>query len=148
MKEDLIKAIKEAFGVEPICLDIDGISQLAEKIRRDHTIKMIDDVESVAKNFDNEDSKPVIDAVNAGIALTNIMKFDNEDAELVGVKNVQRLADAFAIIRQRFNGLAIDNLTRLGNMVKDLSNGKDENADDLDNLTKEELIARLREKMK
>ena len=145
MKEDLIKAIKETFGVEPICIDIDGISQFADNIRRDSIIKMIDEVESVAKDFDNENSNPCINANNAGIALANIMKFDSEDAKLVGVKNVQRLADFFAIIRQKFNGVAIDNLERLSNMVKDLS---DENADDLDNLTKEELIARLREKMK
>lgn len=145
MKEDLIKAIKETFGVEPICIDIDGISQFADNIRRESIIKMIDEVESVAKDFDNENSNPCINANNAGIALANIMKFDSEDAKLVGVKNVQRLADFFAIIRQKFNGVAIDNLERLSNMVKDLS---DENADDLDNLTKEELIARLREKMK
>lgn len=145
MKEDLIKAIKETFGVEPICIDIDGISQFADNIRRESIIKMIDEVESVAKDFDNENSNPCINANNAGIALANIMKFDSEDAKLVGVKNVQRLADSFAIIRQKFNGVAIDNLERLSNMVKDLS---DENADDLDNLTKEELIARLREKMK
>ena len=145
MKEDLIKAIKEIFGVEPICIDIDGISQFADNIRRDSIIKMIDEVESVAKDFDNENSNSCINANNAGIALANIMKFDSEDAKLVGVKNVQRLANSFAIIRQKFNGVAIDNLERLSNMVKDLS---DENADDLDNLTKEELIARLREKMK
>ena len=145
MKEDLIKAIKETFGVEPICIDIDGISQFADNIRRESIIKMIDEVESVAKDFDNENSNPCINANNAGIALANIMKFDSEDAKLAGVKNVQRLADSFAIIRQKFNGVAIDNLERLSNMIKDLS---DENADDLDNLTKEELIARLREKMK
>lgn len=145
MKEDLIKAIKEIFGVEPICIDIDGISQFADNIRRESIIKMIDEVESVAKDFDNENSNPCINANNAGIALANIMKFDSEDAKLVGVKNVQRLANSFAIIRQKFNGVAIDNLERLSNTVKDLS---DENADDLDNLTKEELIARLREKMK
>lgn len=148
MKEDLIKEIKEIFGVEPICLDIDDISQLAEKIRRGRAIKMIDDVESIVKDFNNEYSNPGINATNAGIALTNIIKFDSKDAKLMGVKNIQRLADAFDIIRQKFNGLAIDNLERLGNMIKDLSNEKDKNADDLDNLTKEELIARLREKMK
>ena len=148
MKEDLIKAIKETFGVEPICIDIDGISQFADNIRRESIIKMIDEVESVAKDFDNENSNPCINANNAGIALANIMKFDSEDAKLVGVKNVQRLTNSFEIIRQKFNRLALDNFERLGNMVKDLSNEKNENADDLDNLTKEELIARLREKMK
>lgn len=148
MEEDLIKAIKEAFGIEPICLDINGISQFAKKIRCECTVKMINDVESIAKNFDNGNGNPGIDAVNTGIALSNIIKFDNEDAKLVGVKNVQRLADSFAIIRQKFNGLALDNLERLVDMGKDLCNGKDENTDDLDNLTKEELIARLREKMK
>lgn len=148
MKEDLIKAIKETFGVEPICLDFDDISQCAKKIRRERVIKMINDVESIVKDFDNKDSNPGINATNAGIALTNIIKFDSEDAELVGVKNIQRLADSFAIIRQKFNISAIDNLERLRNMIKNLSKEKDENADNLDNLTKEELIARLREKMK
>ena len=145
MKEDLIKAIKETFGVEPICIDIDGISQFADNIRRESIIKMIDEVESIVKDFDDENNNPAINAVNTAIALSNIMKFDSEDAKLVGVKNVQRLADSFNIIRRKFNGLSIDNFERLGNMIKDLSN---ENADDLDNLTKEELIARLREKMK
>lgn len=145
MKEDLIKAIKEIFGVEPICIDIDTFNQFADNIKREHIIKMINDIESIVKDFDNENNNPAINAVNTAIALVNIMKFDSEDAKLVGVKNVQRLADSFAIILQKFNGVAIDNLERLGNMIKDLS---DENTDDLDNLTKEELIARLREKMK
>ena len=109
---------------------------------------MINDVESIVKDFDNETDNPAINAVNAAIALSNIIKFDSEDAKLVGVKNIQRLANSFEAIRQKFNSLAIYNLKRLSNMVKDLSNKKNENADDLDNLTKEELIARLREKMK
>lgn len=148
MKEDLITTIKETFGVEPTYICVGTFNQFADNIKRERTIKMINDVESIVNDFDNENNNPAINVANVGIALFNIINFDSEDAKLVGVKDVQRLADAFAIIRQKFNSLAIDNLTRLGNMVKDLSNGKDESVDDLDNLTKEELIARLREKMK
>lgn len=148
MEEDLIKAIKEAFGGEPICFNINGINQFTKKIKRERTIKMINDVESFSKNFDNGNGNPDIDAVNACIVLFNIIKFDNEDAELVGVENIQRLSDSFEVIRQKFNSLAVYNLKRLDNMIKDLSNEKDENTDDLDNLTKEELIARLRKKNK
>ena len=109
---------------------------------------MINNVESVVKDFDNENANLSINVTNACIALANIIKFDSEDAKLVDVKDIQQLANSFESIRQKFNSLAIDNLKRLGNMVKDLSNEKNENTDDLDNLTKEELIARLREKMK
>lgn len=148
MEENSIKSIKEAFGVESICFNINGINQFAKKIKRECTIKMINDVESFSKNFDNGNGNPNIDAVNVGIVLSNIIKFNNEDAELVGVENIQRLGDSFEVIRQKFNSLAIYNLKRLDNMIKDLSNEKDENTDDLDNLTKEELIARLRKKNK
>lgn len=148
MKEDLITTIKETFGVEPTYIYVGTFNQFADNIKRERTIKMINDVESIVNDFDNENNNPAINVANVGIALFNIINFDSEDAKLVGVKDVQRLANSFDVIRQKFNDLAICNLKRLGNMVKDLSNGKDENADDLDNLTKEELIARLREKMK
>lgn len=145
MKENLITTIKKIFGVDPTYIYVGTFNQFADNIKRERTIKMINDVESIVNDFDNENNNPAINVANVGIALFNIINFDSEDAKLVGVKDVQRLANSFDVIRQKFNSLAIDNLKRLGNIVKDLSN---ENTNDLYNLTKEELIARLREKMK
>lgn len=73
----------------------------------------------------------------------------------VGVDNVKRLANALEKSRVHFNQIAIKQRNRLQNIIADLEhdnkpcNGADNDIDDdLTKLTKEELIARLREKSK
>ena len=153
MERQIVDFIKDVFGVEPICINCETMEEIAKEINRRRVINMIDDTRCVAKTF----TKPIEkveneDIANAAVAFINASKFDNNDAELVGLDEVKRLAKNIDIIRGRLNNLIVKDLQRFSNMIKDMSAEQnhtvDDDADNLESLTKEELIARLREKMK
>lgn len=121
---------------------------------------MINEAESTSKDITFGDIKNLsIDVRNAGITLANVIMFDNEDARLAGVDNIKRLVEALDNSCFQFNKIAIKQIKRLENMIADLQHD-DESCngacngvgndfeEDLTKLTKEELIARLREKRK
>lgn len=153
MEKQIVDFIKDVFGVEPICINCETMKEIAKEINRRRVINMIDDTRRVAKAL----TKPIEkveneDIANAAVAFINASKFDNNDAELVGLDEVKRLAKNIDIIRGRLNNLVVKDLQRFSNMIKDMSAEQnhtvDDDADNLESLTKEELIARLREKMK
>jgi len=143
MKKDILKLFEEVLKIKQASMRI-------------NTINMIADAESIAKQITAGDvNKITTDVRNVGIMLANVIMFDDEDAGLVGVDNVKRLAKALDKSRIQFNEIAVKHLKRLDNMIADLEhddepcNGANNNIDDdLTKLTKEELIARLREKSK
>lgn len=127
--------------------------KIAKEVSRRRVINMIDDTALATKAL----TKPIEkvkneDIANAAVAFINASKFDNNDAELVGLDEVKRLAKNIDIIRGRLNNLVVKDLQRFSNMIKDMSAEQnhtiDKDADNLESLTKEELIARLREKNK
>lgn len=153
MEKQIVDFIKDVFGVEPICINCETMEEIAKEVGRRRVINMIDDTVSVAKAL----AKPIEkvkneDIANAAVAFINASKFDNNDAELVGLDEVKRLAKNIDIIRGRLNNLVVEDLQRFSNMIKDMSakqnHAVDNDADNLESLTKEELIARLREKNK
>ena len=153
MEKQIVDFIKDVFGVEPICINCETMEEIAKEINRRRVINMIDDTVSVAKAL----TKPIEkvkneDIANAAVAFINASKFDNNDAELVGLDEVKRLAKNIDVIRGRLNNLVVEDLQRFSNMIKDMSAEQnhtvDDDADNLESLTKEELIARLREKNK
>lgn len=153
MEKQIVDFIKDVFGVEPICINCETMEEIAKEINRRRVINMIDDTRRVAKAL----TKPIEkvkyeDIANAAIAFINASKFDNNDAELVGLDQVKSLAKDIDIIRSRLNNLVAKDLERFSNMIKDMSAEQnhtvDNDADNLESLTKEELIARLREKNK
>lgn len=153
MEKQIVDFIKDVFGVEPICINCETVEEIAKEINRRRVINMIDDTRRVAKAL----TKPIEkveneDIANAAVAFINASKFDNNDAELVGVDEVKRLAENIDVIRGKLNNLVVKDLQRFSNMIKDMSAEQnhtvDDDADNLESLTKEELIARLREKSK
>ena len=159
MKEDIAKLIEEILGIKPIIFDAENSkisSNLKEVIKKVCILRMIDNAESTSKYITFDDIKNLsIDVRNAGITLANVIMFDNEDARLAGVDNIKRLVDALDNSRFQFNKIAIEQIKRLENMIADLQCGDkscngagNDFEEDLTKLTKEELIARLREKSK
>lgn len=159
MKEDITKLFEEILGIKPIMINAEN-SKIAsifnEELKRVVTLKMIAEAESIAKDITSGNIEDLsVDVRNVGIALANVILFDNEDANLVGIDNIKRLVKAFDKSLTQFNNIAAEHIKRLNNMISDLqhddepSNGADNDIDeDLTKLTKEELIARLREKSK
>ena len=153
MEKQIVDFIKDVFGVEPICINCETMEEIAKEVGRRRVINMIDDTVSVAKAL----TKPIEkvkneDIANAAVAFINASKFDNNDAELVGLDEVKRFAKNIDTIRGRLNDIVVKDLQRFSNMIKDMSAEQnhtvDNDADNLESLTKEELIARLREKNK
>lgn len=153
MEKQIIDFIKDVFGVELVCINCETMEEIAKEINRRRVINMIDDTARVTKAL----TKPIEkvkneDIANAAVAFINASKFDNNDAELVGLDEVKRLAENIDIIRGKLNNLVVKDLQRFSNMIKDMSaeqnHNVDNDADNLESLTKEELIARLREKNK
>lgn len=153
MEKQIVDFIKDVFGVEPICINCETMEEIAKEVNRRRVINMIDDTRRVAKAL----TKPIEkveneDIANAAVAFINASKFDNNDAELVGIDEVKRLAENIDTIRGKLNNLVAKDLQRFSNMIKDMSAEQnhtvDDDTDNLESLTKEELIARLREKNK
>lgn len=153
MEKQIVDFIKDVFGVEPICINCETMEEIAKEVSRRRVINMIDDTALATKAL----TKPIEkvkneDIANAAVAFINASKFDNNDAELVGLDEVKRLAKNIDTIRGRLNNLVVKDLQRFSNMIKDMSAEQnhtvDKDADNLESLTKEELIARLREKNK
>lgn len=163
MKEDIIELFEKVLDIKPIMVDAENSkisSILKDIIKKVSILRMIDEAESTAKDITSGDIENLsIDVRNADITLANVIMFDNEDARIAGVDNIKRLANALEKSRVHFNQIAIKQRNRLQNMIADLQHN-DESCDsacngagndfneDLTKLTKEELIARLREKSK
>ena len=117
---------------------------------------MIADAESIAKDITSGNIEDLnVDVRNVGVILANVILFDNEDANLVGIDGIKRLVKAFDKSLTQFNKIATEQIKRLNNMIIDLQhddepcNSADNDIDeDLTKLTKEELITRLCEKSK
>lgn len=159
MKEDIAKLFEELLDVKPIVIN-DENSKLASILKKEMKkvliLRMIDDATNIAKDITSGNVENLsVDVRNVGIALANISMFDNEDARIVGVDNVMRLVNALEKSRVHFNQIAIGQRNRLHSMIADLKDERENNAgadndidEDLTKLSKEELIARLREKNK
>lgn len=130
--------------------------EFVKNMKRTHADKvkhMIDDAVSVAIELhdmsDYKDKDKVeLNMANAAIVLRNAYKFDKDDAKLVSEKDCSRLIKAVKTVDQelrRFCGHVYGNLRYIERCHKE--DNKDNN-DSLENLSKEELIARLREKSK
>ena len=159
MKEDIAKLFEEILGVKPVMINAKNskiASVLNKELKRVATLKMIADAESIAKDITSGNIEDLnIDVRNVGVMLANVILFDDEDANLVGIDDIKRLVNAFDKSLTQFNKIAAEHIKRLNNMISNLQhddepcNGADNDIDeDLTKLTKEELIARLREKNK
>lgn len=155
MKEDIAKFIKDVLGIEPIIINGENF-KLTEILMNDMVKTriecMIEDAEQIAEDIKANNSKNTsVNVRNAGVVLANVSIFDENDARIIGVDGVKRLAMALQECRIQFEKIALAQDERLCNIIDKLEGrtGADNDIDeDLTKLTKEELIARLREKNK
>lgn len=147
--DKISKLLEDVFGVKPIVVNDENknIADILKDIVKEYrTREMINDVEETAnhKHENTDDLRTTV--YNYAIALSNVLMFDKDDAKSVGLEDVKRLAKNFEIIQEKFNKLACEQIQRFNDIIKDLSS--DTGSEDLSKLTKEELIAILREKNK
>lgn len=149
------KSLAEIFAImgedfEEFKKDVDEC--YAKKVKQ-----MIADAESIAddlyscRDYSNKE-KLHLNLVNATIVICNIIKFDKNDAKYVDKNYVRRLYLALSAIREKFDKICYDCYNRLSNIYKEMEDDENDDTakdkDDLESLSKEELIARLREKSK
>ena len=114
--------------------------------------QMIADAESIAddlhdtNDFKDKD-KTELSIANAAIALRNAYKFDKNDAKLVSKQDVTSLIKAIETIDTELHRFCYYLCSNLHVIEKCHEEDKDDK-DNLESLSKEELIARLREKSK
>ena len=115
--------------------------------------KMIDDAESVATDLHNmndfkDKDKTLLNMENAAIVLRNTYKFDKNDAKLVYKQDVIRLIKAIEVIDAELHRFCYYLRSNLHIIEKHNEEDDKDDNDNLESLSKEELIARLREKSK
>ena len=145
------KSLAEIFEI--ISANFNDFEKDIDNLYTKRVKKMIDDAESIATNLhDTNDfkdkDKTALNIANAAIALRNTYKFDKNDAKLVSKQDVSRLMKAIKTIDielHRFCYYLHYNLHVIEKCHEE--DDKDDN-DNLESLSKEELITRLREKSK
>lgn len=136
-----------------INMDFEEFMKDIKYSRANKVKQMIDNAESIAIDLRNMDdykdkNKVELNIVNAFVALNNAYKFDKNDAEHISKKDVIRLIKVIETVDkelQKFCSYLCSNLSTIEKCYKE--DDKDNN-DNLESLSKEELIARLREKSK
>lgn len=138
----MIKVIKIDFD--------DFIKSINQNDSKNDTIEMIKDTEEICKSFADANSNEdiIIKLKNAAIAFANTEKFDKEDVKNIGIKETERYYNILQDILGSFNSFANYQLNNISKLVAEVEKESSEENDGLENLTKEELIARLREKSK
>lgn len=149
------KSLTKIFAI--IGEDFEEFKKDMDKIYAKKVKQMIADAESIADDLYSyrdysDEEKLHLNIVNATIVIRNIIKFDKNDAKYVDKNDVYRLCVAFSNVRKRLDKICYDYYNRLSNIYKEMKDDENDDTakdkDDLESLSKEELIARLREKSK
>ena len=124
-----------------------------QSIHADRVKHMIDDAMSLAIDLHDmsdykDKNKTELNIANAFIVLRNAYKFDKDDAKLVSKKYVTRLIDAVETIDKELHRFCYYLRSNLCVIEKCHEEDDKEDNDNLESLSKEELITRLREKSK
>lgn len=126
--------------------DIDDVYTKRVKI-------MINDAKSIANDLHNandfkDEDKTLLNITNAALVLRNAYKFDKNDAKLVSKQDVTSLMKAIETINIELNKFCYYLRFNLHVIEKCHEEDNKDDKDDLESLSKEELIAHLREKSK
>lgn len=149
------KSLAEILGI--IGEDFEEFKKDVDKSYAKKVKQMIADAESIADDLRNckdysDEEKLQLNIANASIVIHNVIKFDKNDAKYINKYDVQRLCLAFAAVKNRLDKICDDYHNHLYNIYREMKNNENNNTannkDDLESLSKEELIARLREKSK
>lgn len=139
--------------LEIIGIDFNDFEKDIDNLYAKRIKQMIDDAESIATDLhDTNDfkykDKTALNIANAAIVLRNAYKFDKNDAKLVSKQDVTRLIKAVEIIDKELHRFCYYLCSNLHVIEKCHEEDDNDDKDDLESLSKEELIARLREKSK
>lgn len=139
--------------LEIIGIDFSEIEKDIDNIYTKKVKQMIADAESIANNLHDandfkDKDKTLLNMANAVIALRNAYRFDKNDAKLVSKQDVARLIKAIETINIELNRFCYYLRSNLHVIEKCHEEDDKDDKDDLESLSKEELIARLREKSK
>lgn len=139
--------------LEIIGIDFNEVEKDIDNIHAKRVKRMIADAESTANDLHNENDfkdkdKTLLNIANAAIVLRNAYKFDKSDAKFVSKQDVTRLIKAIETIDKELHGFCY--YLRSNLLIIEACHEEDnkDDKDDLENLSKEELIVRLREKSK
>lgn len=139
--------------LEIIGIDFNEVEKDIDNIHTKRFKRMIADAESTAtdlhdaNDFKDKD-KTTLNMANAAIALRNTYKFDKNDAKLVSKQDVTRLIKSVETIDKELHRFCYYLCSNLHVIEKCHEEDNKDDKDDLESLSKEELIARLREKSK
>ena len=148
MKKELIDLF-EKLGFGAIVIDDNAnITSVKEAIAYGKLRTMIDDAHESTNNI-NYRKCTDDDIANISIVLINATKFDDDDIKIATVDDLKKFATALDNANNIFNKLANAKLKILAEAIRNKqAEEKKKDTDNLEDLSKEELIARLREKMK
>lgn len=139
--------------LEIIGIDFNDFEKDIDNLYAKRIKQMINDAESIAtdlhdtNDFKDKD-KTALNIANAAIALRNAYKFDKNDAKRVSKQDISRLIKAIEAINIELNRFCYYLRSNLHVIEKYNEEDDKDDKDDLESLSKEELIARLREKSK
>lgn len=148
MKKELID-IFEKLGFEPLVIDDNAnITSVKEAIAYSKLHAMIDDAHDSINSI-NHHKCTDDDIANISIVLINATNFDDNDIKIATADDLKKFATALDNANNIFNKLANAKLKILTEAIRNKQAEENKKAiDNLEDLSKEELIARLREKMK
>lgn len=140
--------ILEIIGIDFSDFEKDVDNFYSKKVK-----KMIDDAESIADELHNmsdykDKDKVALNIENAAIVLRNTYKFDKNDAKFVSKQDISRLIKAIETIETELHKFCCYLCSNLYTIEKCHKEDDKNDKDNLESLSKEELIARLREKSK
>ena len=139
--------------LEIIGIDFSEIEKDIDDIYAKRVKQMIADAKSIAadlhdaNDFKDKD-KTMLNMANAVIALRNTYKFDKNDAKLVSKQDITSLIKAIKTIDEELHRFCYYLCSNLHVIEKCYEENDKDDKDDLESLSKEELITRLREKSK
>lgn len=139
--------------LEIIGIDFNEVEKDIDNIHTKRVKRMIADAESTANDLHDandfkDKDKTALNMANAAIVLRNTYKFDKDDAKLVSKQDVTRLIKAVETIDKELHRFCYYLCSNLHVIKKCHEEDNKDDKDDLESLSKEELIARLREKSK
>lgn len=139
--------------LEIIGIDFNKVEKDIDDIYTKRVKRMIADAESTVNDLHDvndfkDKNKTALNITNAAIVLRNAYKFDKNDAKLVSKQDVTRLIKAVEIIDKELHRFCYYLCSNLHVIEKCHEEDDNDDKDDLESLSKEELIARLREKSK
>lgn len=127
------------------CANKDNCDNDCAPSRKEQFKHMLSETEGLVEYLNSEDSKKHLAALgDCGIVILNISKISKEDILSVDKKDIVKYINNIKTVRREFNEYIDNAINIISNHNK--SREKENVSDDLDNLSREELIKIIRNK--